>query len=75
MSNIHKLDGTIKEGLEVNGKTYWLPAIALPMFTTKGLSFWKRFSEKNWRPQCDCGEIFDSMDAYKRHYYKEAQEL
>lgn len=51
----------------VNGEEHWIPAIAYPFFTTKGLPFWKRFNEKNWRPQCDCGRIFDSLDDYNAH--------
>lgn len=49
----------------------WVKAVPLPFYTTQGLPFWKRFSEKNWRPQClDCSDrpIFDSEAAYRDHY-------
>lgn len=75
MKNVHKLDNTVQEAFELNGKTYYRPSLALPYFTTKGLPIWKRFNEKNWQPQCDCGKIFSSMDEYREHYYREANEL
>jgi hypothetical protein len=51
--------------MEIKGK--WLPAIPMPFFTTKGLAFWKRPFEKYWRPQCDCGRIFDNLEDYHAH--------
>lgn len=54
-----------ENSMEIKGK--WLPAIPLPLYTTKGLAFWKRFNEKNWRPQCECGRIFDTTEDYYAH--------
>lgn len=51
--------------MEIKGQ--WLPCIPYPLFTTRGLPFWKRFDEKNWRPQCDCGRIFNSLEDYYAH--------
>lgn len=57
----------VQVGLKVNGKEYWVAALPYPFFTTQGLPFWKRFNEKNWRPQCNCGRVFDSLDDYNAH--------
>ncbi len=48
----------------------WTQAVPGPFYTTTGLPFWKRFNEKNWRPQClDCKEqpIFDTDKEYRDH--------
>lgn len=71
----HVLDSEVQGGYEVNGRTYWGPVLPYPYFTTKGLLPWKRFNEKNWRPLCGCGKIFNDMEAYEQHYFREAQEL
>lgn len=60
-------DASVNVELIVNGKSHWVPGIAYPYFTSKGLPFWKRFNEKNWRPQCGCGQIFDTLDDYNAH--------
>lgn len=59
----HKLSNDAQ--VEINGK--WLPAIGLPFFTTKGLPIWRRFNEKNWRPECACGRIFETLEDYEAH--------
>lgn len=60
-----------------NNETYdgstntWLPAIPEPFWTTKGLPFWKRLNEKNWRPQClycKTAPIFKDRQEYEDHY-------
>lgn len=53
--------------LVVDGKKHWAPAIPHPFYTTKGLPFWKRFNESNWRPQCGCGRIFNTKEDYDAH--------
>lgn len=53
--------------LIISGKSHWVPAIPYPFFTTKGLPFWKRLNEKNWRPECKCGQVFDTLDDYNAH--------
>lgn len=75
MSNLHVvLGGENQESFIVAGRTYLRPAIPVPFFTTKGLPLWKRFNQDNWRPQCDCGEIFGSLAEYREHYYREVDE-
>ena len=62
-SNIHLLS---KENqMEIKGR--WVPSIPLPMFVTTGLPFWKRFNEKNWRPECACGRLFNTLEDYNAH--------
>lgn len=62
-----RLAHDVQMEIKILGKSYWVPSIPTPFFTTKGLPFWKRLNEKNWRPQCACGQIFDSMDDYNAH--------
>lgn len=62
-NNVHLLSKDVQT--EIKGQ--WVPAIPYPYFTTKGLPFWKRLSEKHWRPQCLCGRIFDSEEDYEAH--------
>lgn len=64
---MHKLSDDNQAGYTVNGKQIWVPAIPYPLFVTTGLPIWKRFNESNWRPQCECGRIFDSMEDYQAH--------
>lgn len=59
----HKLSNDVQ--VEILGM--WLAAIPYPFFTTKGLPFWKRFNEKNWRPECSCKRIFDTLEDYRAH--------
>ena len=63
----HKLNDEAQKQYFVNGKEVWVAAIGLPYFTTKGLSFWKKFNEKNWRPECACGRIFETLEDYEAH--------
>lgn len=51
--------------MEIKGQ--WLSAIPHPLYVTAGLPWWKRLNEKNWRPQCDCGRIFDTLEDYNAH--------
>jgi hypothetical protein len=67
MANVHQLSKENQMGVWYQGKEYWIPAIPYPFFTTKGLPFWKRFNEKNWRPQCVCGRIFETLEDYNAH--------
>lgn len=53
--------------LIVTGKSHWVPAIPHPMYVATGLPFWKRGNEKYWRPQCACGQIFDTLNDYNAH--------
>lgn len=62
-NNVHLLSK--ENSVEIKGR--WVPALPTPFFTTKGLSFWKRFNEKNWRPQCVCGSVFDTLEDYNAH--------
>lgn len=73
-NNYHTRDESTQQTLVMNGRVYWVTAIPVPMFTTKGLPIWKRFNEKNWRPQCNRGMIFNTLDEYEQHYYRESQE-
>lgn len=57
----------VKTEIVISGQSHWVPAIPYPMYTTKGLRFWKRWNEKNWRPQCQCGQIFNTLDDYNAH--------
>lgn len=71
---IHKIPEGVSQALVVNGREYWQPALPYPFFTAQGLPFWKRFNEQNWRPKCDCGQIFETLDEYHEHYFREAGE-
>lgn len=54
--------------LIISGQSHWVPAIPMPFYTPKGLSFWKRLGgEKNWRPQCKCDQLFETLDDYNAH--------
>lgn len=61
--NNHKLNKEVST--EINGK--WVPAIPYPYFSTKGLPIWKRFNKANWRPQCTCKRVFDTLEDYHAH--------
>lgn len=63
----HRLSNENQQSAYVNGKEVWIPAIPYPYFTTKGLPIWKRFNEKNWRPECGCGRIFGTLEDYQAH--------
>lgn len=74
MSTVHKFSKDVSESYEFRGRTYWRPALPYPFFTTKGLSLWKRLGgEKNWRPQCVCGQIFNTLQEYEDHFRSEAE--
>lgn len=59
----HMLD--TNNQIEIDGR--WLPAIPLPLFVPKGLPLRKRMDEDNWRPQCACKRIFDTLEDYWAH--------
>jgi hypothetical protein len=63
----HQLSKDNSVGLHVNGKTIWMPALPEPLYVATGLPFWKRLNEKYWRPQCNCGRIFDNKEDYHAH--------
>lgn len=66
--DVHKLSTDVMQGAVIDGKQVAVPSIPYPMFTTKGLSFWKRLGgEKNWRPECDCGRVFETLEDYYAH--------
>ena len=63
----HRLSNDTQTSAKVDGKEVYIPAIPLPYFTTKGLPFWKRWNENNWRPECSCGRIFETLEDYNAH--------
>lgn len=62
-----RLSDDIQTSAQWQGQEVYIPAIPEPFWTTKGLPFWKRFNERNWRPQCRCGRIFDNKEDYQAH--------
>jgi len=64
----HKFSADISEGVHIHGVQVWRPAVSEPMYVTTGLPWYKRWNENNWRPQCGCGQIFDTRQAYIEHY-------
>lgn len=63
----HQLSEEIQQSATWKGKEIYIPAIPYPYFTTKGLPFWKRFNERNWRPECSCKRTFDTLEDYYAH--------
>lgn len=63
----HQLSNENQTSAKIGGKEVYVPAIPYPFFTTKGLPFWKRWNEKNWRPECACGRIFETHEDYDAH--------
>jgi hypothetical protein len=62
----HSIDGVSRSDIEGN----FIPAVPEPFWTTTGLSWWKRFNEKNWLPQCyqcQTKPIFKTRDEYDEH--------
>lgn len=71
MSNVLRFSSDTDQPQRLNDKGQWVDAIPMPFYTTQGLPFWKRWNEKNWRPQCvDCLDkpIFKDNDAWENHY-------
>lgn len=64
---MHQLSNGIQTGRLYKGKEVYVQAIPYPMFVTTGLPFWKRWNENNWRPQCECGRIFETLEDYEAH--------
>lgn len=58
----HTLSDEVQEGVTLQGREIWRPAVAEPMWVGFGLK----------TAQCGCGEKFKSRQAFKEHYIYQA---
>ena len=59
----HDIDFSVQEEAKrPDGGTYWRTATPLPLFIRK----WPLVLK--WYYQCECGDVFKSMEEYRIHY-------